>query len=119
MQRHPMDNLESAYLCLKNNDIKVCSAFSAFISDVTTETSDDNIGVIVDSLAGVVVLVAAVVAVVLIYKKCQQTHWVITCMLTFFLNKTPNNHGKDGYNRYDKTCKYISAIHRLSWDIFE
>eukprot|EP00105_Crassostrea_gigas_P007659 XP_011421976.2 PREDICTED: uncharacterized protein LOC105324561 [Crassostrea gigas] len=44
------------------------------ISDVTTETSDDNIGVIVGSLAGVVVLVAAVVAVVLIYKKCQQTH---------------------------------------------
>lgn len=84
MQRHPMDNLESAYLCLKNNDIKVCSAFSAFISDVTTETSDDNVGVIVGSLAGVV-LVAAVVAVVLIYKKCQQTHWVITCMLTFFL----------------------------------
>lgn len=37
----------------------------------------------------------------------------------FFKNKTPNNHGKDGYNRYDKTCKYISAIHRLSWDIFE
>lgn len=64
-----MDNLESAYLCLKNNDIKVCSAFSAFISDVTTETSDDNVGVIVGSLAGVVVLVAAVVAVVLIYKK--------------------------------------------------
>lgn len=85
MQRHPIDNLESAYLCLKNNDIKVCSAFSAFISDVTTETSDDNVGVIVGSLAGVVVLVAAVVAVVLIYKKCQQTHWVITCMLTFFL----------------------------------
>uniref|UniRef100_K1P6M4 Uncharacterized protein n=1 Tax=Magallana gigas TaxID=29159 RepID=K1P6M4_MAGGI len=51
----------------------VLSAYTS-ISDVTTETSDDNIGVIVGSLAGVVVLVAAVVAVVLIYKKCQQTH---------------------------------------------
>lgn len=37
----------------------------------------------------------------------------------FFLNKIFNNYGKDGYNRYDKICKYISVIYRFLWDIFE
>lgn len=65
-----MDNLESVYFCLKNNDIKVCFVFLVFILDVIIKILDDNIGVIVGFLVGVVVFVVVVVVVVLIYKKC-------------------------------------------------
>ncbi|XP_052719398.1 uncharacterized protein LOC128191368 [Crassostrea angulata] len=40
-------------------------------SDSAKKSSDDMIGIIAGSVAGVVILVAAVVAVILIYKKCK------------------------------------------------
>uniref|UniRef100_A0A8W8LEP0 DUF7042 domain-containing protein n=1 Tax=Magallana gigas TaxID=29159 RepID=A0A8W8LEP0_MAGGI len=68
-------------MCLPNQDPQTKSAtgtgtltFSAFtfISDTTTETSSDNIGLIAGSVTGVVLLVAAaVVAGILIHKKYQ------------------------------------------------
>lgn len=69
-------------VCLPNQDPQTKSStgtgtltFSAFqtcpfISD-TTDTSNDNIGVIAGSVTGVFLLVAAVVAGILIYKKYQ------------------------------------------------
>lgn len=51
------------------DDIKFCFAFPAFISEVAIESSSGNIGVIAGSIAGVVFLVAVVVAVILIYKQ--------------------------------------------------
>lgn len=53
----------------KRVNLKFCFVSLAFSLDSAKKTSDDIIGIIAGSVAGVVILVAAVAAVILIYKK--------------------------------------------------
>lgn len=53
----------------KRVNLKFCFVSLAFSLDSAKKTSDDIIGRIAGSVAGVVILVAAVAAVILIYKK--------------------------------------------------
>lgn len=53
----------------KRVNLKFCFVSLAFSLDSAKKTSDDIIGIIAGSVAGVVILEAAVAAVILIYKK--------------------------------------------------
>lgn len=58
---------------IKTVFLTLCFVFLAFTSGTTVETSGDSIGVIVGSVTGVVLLVAAAEgAGILIYKKYQR-----------------------------------------------
>lgn len=53
----------------KGGNLNICFVSLAFSADSAKKTSDEIIGVIAGSVAGVVIISAAVVAVILIYKK--------------------------------------------------
>lgn len=59
------------FFSAKGGYLKFCLVSLAPSLDSAKKTSDDIIGIIAGSVAGVVILVAAVVAVILICKKCK------------------------------------------------
>lgn len=63
--------LNENFFSAKRGYLKFCFVSLAPSLDSAKKTSDDIIGIIAGSVAGVVILVAAVVAVILICKKCK------------------------------------------------
>lgn len=68
VEKHEISE-RNTFFSRKRGNLKFCVVSLAFSLDSAKNTSDDIIGIIAGSVAGVVILVAAVVAVILIYKK--------------------------------------------------